>query len=124
MSSKEGRYFQQPRVAPDHGEDEDAWPREDLLEEAIAITTGDRNSAYGDPIQDFRRSANILNAMYSDKLKPGKTFRSHDVAMIVIAIKLSRLQWSPDRRDSWTDIAGYAGCGFECTVREGEELIE
>lgn len=36
-------------------------------------------------------------------------------------VKLSRLMWTPAKRDSWVDIAGYAACGLECALHEDEE---
>jgi hypothetical protein len=33
---------------------------------------------------------------------------------------VSRLMHSRQKRDSWVDLAGYAGCGYECAVEEGE----
>jgi hypothetical protein len=31
-------------------------------------------------------------------------------------LKLSRISWQPDNPDSWTDLAGYAACGYETTL--------
>ncbi len=45
----------------------------------------------------------------------------HDLAIIMMAVKISRLMWTPNKKDSWLDLAGYAGCGYECSVREGQE---
>jgi hypothetical protein len=90
--------------------------RSDLLREADKIVTQDRNKSYGEPDEDFKRIAAIASAMGfcidagSGELRP---LRSDDVAKFMIALKLSRLMWMPDHRDSWLDIAGYAGCGFE-----------
>jgi hypothetical protein len=33
-------------------------------------------------------------------------------------LKTSRLAWTPTKRDSWVDDAGYAGCGYECALEE------
>lgn len=92
-------------------------PRAEILNEAKGLILGDRNAQYGQPTQDFERSAAILNAQgYSGP--GGRPIVMHDVALIVIAIKLSRLVWTPGKRDSWADIAGYVGCGWECVVEE------
>ena len=88
-------------------------PRAALLREAESLTCGDRNNTYGPPTQDFERTAAMWNAMWGHKLREGERFDPHDVASGVIAIKLSRLVWSPGKRDNWTDIAGYAACGWE-----------
>lgn len=39
----------------------------------------------------------------------------------MILLKVSRLTWTPDKEDTWADIAGYAACGWDC-VAEDEEL--
>lgn len=90
--------------------------RASVLAEAEALVNGDRNSQYGDPIQDFRRTADMWNAYLglvgSDRLLP------HDVAALIAMVKLSRIRWSPGKRDHWADLAGYAACGYDCSVRE------
>ena len=92
-------------------------PRAELLREAEALTTGDRNNQYGPPSQDFARSAGILNAL--GFRGPGdRPIRTHEVALILAAVKMSRLVWSPEKRDSWVDLAGYAACGFDCVAEE------
>ncbi len=92
-----------PKLAP-------AFPpgNEDILDEAKRLTGGDRMDSYGHPAQDFARIAAIWTA-----IKPGATFTAKDVAMMMIAVKLSRLAHA-DKRDSWVDIAGYARCGVMC----------
>lgn len=96
-------------------EEKPTWPRQKLLEEAIGLTCGDRNAQYGDPLQDFKRSAKILNAMgYKNNLNGmDRPLSGHDVALIVAAVKMSRIAWQPTKRDSWVDLAGYAACGWE-----------
>jgi hypothetical protein len=94
--------------------------RGDALDEAKALITGDRNSAYGPPWQDFSRTAGALNA-YGYRGPEGRELESHDVAVFVMAVKLSRLMWTPTKRDSWVDIAGYAGCGLECAIYDDEQ---
>lgn len=106
-------------------------PRADVLREAERLITGDRNNQYGPPTQDFDRTAKILNGMglrvvtdEGDQI--GVTdIEAHHVALIMAALKLSRLIWQPDKRDSWVDLAGYAACGFECAAgaASGNEVI-
>lgn len=86
--------------------------RTSLLREAESLVVGDRNNSYGAPHQDFARSAGCLTALgYSGP--DGRPMEAHDIAIIVTAIKLSRLMVTPKKRDSWVDIAGYAACGYE-----------
>lgn len=93
--------------------------RGDALDEAKALITGDRNNAYGPPWQDFSRTAGALNA-YGYQGPEGRPLESHDIAIFVMAVKLSRLMWTPTKHDSWIDIAGYAGCGLECAIHDAE----
>lgn len=102
-------------------------PRAELLREAERLVTGDRNNQYGPPTQDFDRTAAILTGMglrmvadEGDEISVTE-LEGHHVALIMAALKLSRLCWQADKRDSWADLAGYAACGWECVDRPGGE---
>lgn len=90
---------------------------ETILDEAKKITSGDRQASYGPPDQDFARTANMLNALFSDLLKDGCKFKPQHVAMMMILIKLSR-QRHQNKRDNAVDIAGYAHCLQVCMEQE------
>lgn len=92
--------------------------REGVLDEAKKLITGDRNNSYGPPTQDFQRTADMMSALFSAKLKDGARFKPSDVAWIITLVKASRAQHSP-KRDNYVDAAGYMGCGWEC---EAENL--
>ena len=83
--------------------------RQHLLTESERLVMGDRNAQYGDPRQDFQRTA----AMWSAYL--GVPVQAHDVAAMMALLKISRIRWNPEKMDSWADLAGYAACGWECT---------
>jgi hypothetical protein len=91
--------------------------RSAVLEEARGLIDGDRNNHYGPPTQDFQRSAEVLDAL-EYRGPGGRELQPHDVAIMMMAVKLSRITWSPEKRDHWVDIAGYAGCGYECVHEE------
>lgn len=93
--------------------------RADALDEAKSLITGDRNNAYGPPWQDFSRTAGALTAM-GYRGPDGRELESHDIAIFVMEVKISRLMWTPTKRDSWVDVAGYAGCGLECALHDEE----
>jgi len=84
--------------------------RAKLLREAEQLVTGDRNAQYGDPRQDFRRTATMWSAYLGADVRP------HDVAALMSLLKLSRIRWSPTKEDSWVDLAGYAACGWDCAA--------
>lgn len=94
--------------------------REDVLLTANELVNGgDRNRDYDDPIDNFTRTASLWNA-YLDGID-GRPLEPHDIAALNILQKLSRLQHTPNHRDSWVDIAGYAGCGWDCIVTRPPE---
>jgi hypothetical protein len=84
--------------------------RQEVLEEAIGLTCGDRNQDYGDPRPNFEDTAAMWSAY------KGVTFEAHDVAAMMILLKVARLKTSPGKRDNWTDAAGYAGLGAEVSA--------
>lgn len=92
--------------------------RETIVGEAERLVYGDRRESYANPLADFGRTAGIINAVFRHKLK--REFTAQDVALMMIAVKLSRLTNKPDHRDSCVDIAGYAECYWWC----GELLDE
>lgn len=91
-------------------------PRQILLEEAIKITTADRNKSYGAPEDNFKNIAGLWNeylrakeTAYSDVSRVRK-LTSADVANFMILMKVARLSTNPGHRDSALDVAGYAAC--------------
>jgi hypothetical protein len=93
---------------------EEEFVEEDILEEAMRITKGDRQAAYGPPDQDFQRTAAIWSAL------KGVEFEPREVALFMIALKLSR-ETHQRKRDNWVDIAGYARCGHLCSKSSKKE---
>jgi hypothetical protein len=92
--------------------------RREMLYEAAELVDGDRNNQYGDPRQDFQRTANMWTAYL------GRPIAAHDVAAMMVMLKVSRIRWSPGKRDSWVDLAGYAACGWDCARVEDGVLID
>lgn len=86
--------------------------RATVLLGAEELVNGDRNAQYGDPRQDFQRTATMWAAYLGCDVEP------HDVAALMALLKVSRIRWSPQKLDSWMDLAGYAACGWDCA--EGE----
>lgn len=100
---------------------EEVSPRAALLREAESLITGDRNNQYGPPTQDFARTAEFWTTYLGDKLKDGVRIQAHDIAVLMTLLKISRITWTANKKDSWADAAGYIGCGWECAVDEGKE---
>jgi len=80
---------------------------ESIAQEAHRLVLGDRGKAYGHPIFDMTRSADMLTSLLRDKLKPGVRLEAEDIGQAMICVKQSRHRNAP-KRDNMTDTAGYA----------------
>jgi len=93
-------------------------PRAVALDHAKSLVTGERNAQYGDPNQDFRRTAAFweiyLRAIVEKR--GGLNLEPHDVAMMMSLLKISRTTWTPEKLDSTLDLIGYGACAVDCIV--------
>lgn len=111
--------------------------REEVLELAKSAVLGDRTAQYGEPDQDFKRTAALWNILSLARFDAtlidwpaeleAKTLdfcrgiiAELDTAMSVadkmVALKLSR-NTHMQKLDNYVDIAGYAACGYEALLR-------
>ena len=77
--------------------------KETVLQEAQRLISGDRNEAYGHPIDDFDRAGRIIGAILGIPDVPAEK-----IPLIMQAIKISRECHRP-KRDNAVDGAGYWG---------------
>lgn len=93
---------------------------ESILEEAQRIIHGARNVAYGHPRDNFAAISGLWNG-YLDAMATGGRvhFSPQDVANMMILMKVGRVCNDNYHRDSYTDIAGYAG-----TAERMQEPVE
>jgi len=82
--------------------------RVEALREAAKIISGERNKQYGNPEDNFERTAKIWSVIL------GTQITNEDVAMMMVGLKVARYaSKSGFQPDTWVDIAGYAACGYE-----------
>jgi hypothetical protein len=87
--------------------------RVEALREAAKIIAGDRDAQYGGPEENFARIAKVWSMIL------GVEVSNEDVAMMMIGLKVARYaNKSGFHADTWIDIAGYAGCGYEVGMLE------
>ena len=84
--------------------------RKDILDAAAACVLSDREQQYGAPEDVFPVIAGLWSVYLDRTVKP------HDVAAMMVLLKVARLAGNPAHADTWTDIAGYAACGGELAV--------
>ena len=75
-------------------------PQNSILSEAHSLVHGDRNSDYGHPYTDYKRTSDIFNAMTGRDLSPW------EACLFMVCVKLSRMQHKT-KRDTYVDAAGY-----------------
>jgi hypothetical protein len=84
-----------------------AVDRKEVLDLALTLITGDRNEAYGDPVEMYNAVAQMWGAYL------GSDFTGADVIAMLVLLKVARVRVSPDLADHWVDIAGYSALGAE-----------
>jgi hypothetical protein len=88
-------------------------PRQQMLEEASDIVSGQRDEQYGRPEDNFGRIAKIWSVIL------GIDISTEDVAMLMVGLKVARFaNKSGFQGDTWVDIAGYAACGYEVGIKD------
>ena len=90
--------------------------RVEALREAARIISGERNKQYGNPEDNFERTAKIWSVIL------GIEITNEDVAMMMVGLKMARYaSKSGFQPDTWVDIAGYAACGYEVGNLENKQ---
>src|SRR5205814_9133893 len=93
-----------------------------ILEEAHGLIHGDRNQAYGHPLDDFTCTARLWSAWlqhkYNELGHDIPDLEAVDVPWLMSLLKHSR-QANSEKRDNLVDAVGYLG-----TVEMVEEEVE
>jgi len=87
-------------------------PKISQFDQAIESIGYDRFPDYGDPVVSFDRIALMWSAI------TGADISAQQVAHMMICLKLSRLQATPNHLDSAIDIVGYIRCAVLCGARD------
>ncbi|MEE0229850.1 MAG: DUF6378 domain-containing protein [Peptococcaceae bacterium] len=81
--------------------------RKALLAATENIVCKDRETDYGSPENNFARIADFWTAYLGQVVKP------HDVAAMMMLLKIARIASGQHKADNWIDAAGYSACGAE-----------
>jgi len=90
--------------------------RKELLDAAAQCVLHDRQDQYGGMEDCFGVIANFWSIYVGKKIYP------HDVAAMMIMLKVARFRSNPRHLDSMVDCAGYAACGAECAQMSALQL--
>ncbi len=83
-----------------------------IADEAKSIVNGARRSAYGKPEDNFERIARFWDAYFKNTGRDIDVTAA-DVSPLMRLMKEARLAETPDHRDSFVDLIGYAMTGAE-----------
>ena len=94
--------------------------RKAILEQAMTIVCSDREIQYGSPENNF----NLIARLWEDYM--GYPFTGHDVAVMMMLLKVARIKSGHGKEDSYVDAAGYAACAAELAAdrNPGSKWIE
>lgn len=81
----------------------------DKLLDEVKATLIERGKLYGEPTEHFADTAALWSTI------TGLQFDPVDVALMMLMLKLSRIKQSPDHKDNWADLIGYAAIGWYLT---------
>ena len=84
-----------------------------IADEAKTIVTGARRAAYGTPEDNFARIARFWQAYFENTGRGDVRITAADVSPMMRLMKEARLCETPDHRDSFVDLIGYALTGAE-----------
>lgn len=85
-----------------------------ITNEALKLLAA-RGAVYGTVRDNHERIARIANEI------TGQSLLAHDIAMILLAVKLSRIAQSPDHADSYVDAINYLSFAGEFATDASEE---
>ncbi len=90
--------------------------RVQTLETAIGLTNGDRNKAYGPPINNLTDCAELWNAYIRAKQRATNNLEldAEDVAWMMVLVKMTRSFQRGYHPDNYTDASAYSAIAGEC----------
>ena len=86
----------------------------EICEKAAGLVAGDRNEQHGDKETNFRATADLWNTFLGSRLST--PIEPHEVALMMVLLKVSRVMAGKHNPDNYVDMAGYAGCGGELAI--------
>jgi hypothetical protein len=92
--------------------------REDILDKALNLITGDRAKQYGDAKDNHIAIATGWNHIVQRAYDTHGTLTPEHVALMMDWLKTCRLLTDVTHEDSWVDKAGYTALGGEIATKD------
>ena len=90
----------------------------DILKEANSLISKDREKDYGDKVKNHENIAKLWSAY------KGIEITAHDVAVMMVLLKIARTKLGEVRKDTYIDMSAYGAIAGEIKFREPEEESE
>ena len=94
--------------------------REGILKAGLRAV-GARHRHYGSPRANFEAIGRRWSAHIKNEFGLDVVFSAASVALMMVDVKLARLEHDPNHADSWIDIGGYGACGGEAATDRGRK---
>lgn len=91
-------------------------------QEAEKLVLGDRNQSYGDPADDYLKTAKVWSGLLIHKLKPGVEITVGEAMLMMAALKISR-EFHKHKPDNIVDSHGYLVC-YESLMKGGLKNVK
>lgn len=101
--------------------------RAQILDEAKHIVTGERESQYGRPEDNFRTIAELWEVYLQKRCVAGGFYVEilpEDVAIMMALLKVARIATGAGKVDNYVDLAGYAACAGEIRMKNQRQPEE
>lgn len=101
--------------------------REQILNEARHIVTGERESQYGRPEDNFRTIAELWEVYLQKRCVAGGFYVEilpEDVTIMMTLLKVARIATGVGKLDNYVDLAGYAACAGEIRMKNQRQPEE
>ncbi len=77
-----------------------------IADKAVDLVLGPRNSDYGNPSEDYGKTAKVWSGLLLHKLKEGVEITPKEAVLMMAALKLSR-EMHAHKQDNLVDAIGY-----------------
>ena len=90
----------------------------EILSEAKNLVNGDRHKDYGDKVENHNNIAKLWSAY------KGIEITAHDVAIMMVLLKIARTKLGAVSRDTYIDMSAYGAIAGEIKFKEPKEESE
>ena len=90
----------------------------EFLQEATKLSSEQRQKDYGDKVNNHKNIARLWSAYLDTKIE------AHDVAVMMVLLKIARTKLGAISKDTYIDMAAYSAIAGEIKFKEPKEESE